>query len=261
MPSLQRFLQDFSISALVTGFVTVLVGYTSAAVFVFQAAQSLGATPAEVASWMWALGLGMALTCSLLSLHYRIPVVTAWSTPGAALLITATAGISMPEAIGAFLVSALLMILTGFTGWFERVMDRIPTAIAAAMLAGVLLRFGLDVFSVMEDQFLLVFGMFATYLAGRRLASRYTILAALGVGVAIAAWQGQLQLDAVSLQFARPVFTVPQLSLRALVGVALPMFVVTMASQNIPGVVVMKAAGYPTPVSSLVGWTDRKSVV
>jgi len=253
--SFQQLRRDFSISALVTGFVTVLVGYTGAAVFVFQAAQSLGATPAEMASWMGALGLGMALTCSVLSLHYRIPVVTAWSTPGAALLITATAGISMPEAIGAFLLTAILMTLTGFTGWFERAMLRIPTALASAMLAGVLLRFGLNVFTAMEGQFPLVFAMFCTYLVGRRLFPRYTILAALGVGIVIAAVQGQVQLNGLELQLARPVLILPTFSVRACVGIALPLFIVTMASQNIPGVVVMQAAGYRTPVSSLVGWT------
>ena len=146
-------LKDLSISAIVAGFVTVLVGFTSSAVIVFQAAQALNASAAETASWMWALGLGMGITCIGLSLRYRIPVVTAWSTPGAAMLITTAAAVSMEEAIGAFLVSALLITLCGFTGWFERVINRIPTSIASAMLAGVLLRFGLDIFVAMQTQF------------------------------------------------------------------------------------------------------------
>lgn len=142
-----RFWQDLSLSAVLAGFVTVLVGFTSSAVIVFQAAASAGAGPAEIASWMWALGLGMGLTCIGLSLAYRQPVVTAWSTPGAALLITATAGLPLDQAIGAFMVSALLITLAGFTGLFERLMRRIPLSLASAMLAGVLLRFGLDVFT------------------------------------------------------------------------------------------------------------------
>src|SRR6202171_5116046 len=113
------FLRDLSLSAVVAGFVTVLVGFTSSAVIVFQAATAVGAGAAEIASWMWALGLGMGVTCIALSLRYRVPVVTAWSTPGAAMLMTSAAGIAMPEAIGAFLVSAALITVTGFTGWFE----------------------------------------------------------------------------------------------------------------------------------------------
>lgn len=148
-------LKDLSISAIVAGFVTVLVGFTSSAVIIFQAAQALDASPAETASWMWALGLGMGITCIGLSLRYRIPVVTAWSTPGAAMLIPTAAAVSMEEAIGAFLVSALLITVCGFTGWFERVINRIPTSIASAMLAGVLLRFGLDIFVAMQTQFIL----------------------------------------------------------------------------------------------------------
>jgi benzoate membrane transport protein len=141
-------LKDFSASAVIAGFVTVLVGFTSSAVIVFQAAQAFGASPSEVGSWMCALGLGMGLTCILLSLRYRIPVVTAWSTPGAAMLITSAAGVPMPEAVGAFLVSAGLIVLFGFSGWFERSINRIPMSIAVGMLAGVLLRFGLDIFTL-----------------------------------------------------------------------------------------------------------------
>ncbi|MGB3138742.1 MAG: benzoate/H(+) symporter BenE family transporter, partial [Nodosilinea sp.] len=161
----RAFLKDVSLSAVIAGFVTVLVGFTSSAVIVFQAAQALNATSVEIASWMWALGLGMGLTCIGLSLRYRAPVVTAWSTPGAALLITSAAGVPMAEAIGAFLVSGLLITLAGFTGWFERLMNRIPLSIAAGMLAGVLLRFGLDIFVAMQTQFAMVFAMFCTYLA------------------------------------------------------------------------------------------------
>lgn len=254
-------LKDFSLSAAIAGFVTVLVGFTSSAVIVFQAAQALGASPAEIASWMWALGLGMGLTCIVLSLRYRVPVVTAWSTPGAAMLITAAAGVPMAEAIGAFLVSAVLITVCGFTGWFERMMNRIPLSIASGMLAGVLLRFGLDVFVAMQTQFVMTFAMFALYLIARRTRPRYAVVAALGIGILIAAAQGLMQLDGVRLELAQPVLTVPQLSVGAVVGVALPLFVVTMASQNVPGVAVMRASGYRVPISPLIGWTGAATVV
>ena len=253
---------DVSLSAIIAGFVTVLVGFTSSAVIVFQAAQALNATPAELASWMWALGLGMGLTCIGLSLRYRAPVVTAWSTPGAALLITSAAGVPLAEAIGAFLVSGLLITLAGFTGWFERLMNRIPISIAAGMLAGVLLRFGLDVFVAMQTQFAMTFAMFCTYLAMRRSNPRYAVVAALAVGIAIAALQNLIQFDTVGLQLAAPVFTAPRFSLAALVGVALPLFVVTMASQNVPGVAVLQASGYgAVPISPIIGWTGAATVL
>ena len=143
-------IRDLSVSAIVAGFVTVLVGFTSSAVIVFQAAQAVGADAAQTASWMWALGLGMGLTCIGLSLRYRMPVVTAWSTPGAAMLITSAAGASIEAATGAFVVSAALITVAGVSGWFERLLHRIPPAIGAGMLAGVLLRFGRGVVVTMR---------------------------------------------------------------------------------------------------------------
>ncbi len=251
-----RIVRDLSASAVIAGFVTVLVGYTSSAVIVFQAARATGAGPAEVASWMWALGIGMGLTCIGLSLRYRTPVVTAWSTPGAALIATGAAGLPMSAAIGAFLVSGALMVLFGATRWFERGMSRIPVPLASGMLAGVLLRFGLDAFVAMKTQPGLALAMFVAYLVGRRLWPRYAIVVVLALGTAIAAALGLLTLQDVRLELARPVFTTPTFTLGAVVGLAIPLFVVTMASQNVPGVAVMRASGYgETPISPLVTWT------
>lgn len=247
--------RDFSLSAVVAGFVTVLVGFTSSAVIVFEAANAAGAGPAEIASWMWALGLGMGLTCIGLSLRYKVPVVTAWSTPGAAMLITGAAGVSLGEATFAFIVSAVLIIVAGFSGWFERAMNRIPVSIASGMLAGVLLRFGMDLFVAMKSQFMLAFAMFCVYLLMRRLRPRYAVIAAFALGIAIAGVQGLLQWEAVRLELAKPVWVTPQFSLTALIGVAVPLFVVTMASQNVPGVAVIRASGYSVPISPLIGWT------
>jgi benzoate membrane transport protein len=255
-----RLVRDLSLSAVVAGFVTVLVGFTSSAVIVFEAARATGADARGVGSWMLALGVGMGVTCIGLSLRFREPVVTAWSTPGAALLITAVAGIPPAEAVGAFLVSGALITAAGFSGAFERFMSRIPLPLASAMLAGVLLRFGLDAFVAMRTQLALVLAMFAAWLAARRLLPRYAVVAALGVGIAFAGARGLLHLEGVRLALAEPVFTAPALSARAIVGVALPLFVVTMASQNVPGVAVLRASGYGTPVSPLVGWTGAATL-
>lgn len=251
----RHLLKDFSLSAIAAGFVTVLVGFASSAVIVFQAAQSLGASPEEISSWMWALGLGMGLTCIGLSLRYRMPVVTAWSTPGAAMLIGSVAGLPLSDAIGAFLISALLIAASGFSGFFERMISRIPVSLASGMLAGVLLRFGIDAFAAMETQLGMVLTMFAVYLLARRLLPRYAVILTLLVGIAFAAGLGLLRVDGLSLQLAKPVFTTPTFSLAAIVGIALPLFIVTMASQNVPGVAVIRASGYAIPISPVVGWT------
>jgi benzoate membrane transport protein len=247
--------RDLSVSAVVAGFVTVLVGFASASAIVFQAAGAIGASAAQLGSWMLALGVGMGLTCILLSLRYRAPVVTAWSTPGAALLVTSAAGLSIEEATGAFLVSAALITLVGFSGWFERAMDRIPLPIASGMLAGVLLRFGLGLFTAMSTQLALALGMCLAYFVARRLVPRYAVIAALLVGVVLALAQGLLHVDAIHVALAHPVWVTPRFTVGAVIGMALPLFVVTMASQNVPGVAVIRASGYTVPISPLIGWT------
>lgn len=258
-----QFFKDLSLSTFVAGFVAVLVGFTSSVAIVFQAAQAFGATPAQITSWMWALGLGMGLCCLVPSLILRKPVMVAWSTPGAAVLATAglAGGFSMGEAVGAFMVSAVLISLAGLTGWFERVMNRIPMEIAAALLAGVLARFGLQAFSAAQTALPLVLVMLMAYLLSRRLASRYAVVITLAVAVAFVALQGQMVWSAVQLELALPVFTAPQFSVTAAVSLAIPLFVVTMASQNLPGVAVIRASGYDLPVSRLITMTGLATLV
>lgn len=257
----RSFFKDLSLPAVIAGFITVLVGFASSAVIVFQAARAVGANQAEIASWMWALGIGMGVTCIALSLRYRMPVVTAWSTPGAAMLVVGVGTLPLSDAIGAFVLAAVLAAVAGFSGVFEKAMRRIPVSLASGMLAGVLLRFGLDVFVSVGTQPLLVLTMFITYLIGRRLFPRYAVIATLLVGVAIAGSKGLMHMDQVQLQLARPVFTLPTLSWAAVFGIALPLFIVTMASQNVPGVAVLKASGYDAPVSPVVGWIGTVNAV
>jgi benzoate membrane transport protein len=249
------FFRDVNLSAATAGFVAVLVGFTSSVAIVFQAAQAFGATPAQITSWMWALGLGMGLSSIVPSLMLRQPVMIAWSTPGAAVLATAglAGGFTMADAVGAFIVSAALIVLVGATGWFERVMNRIPMAIAAALLAGVLARFGLQAFDAAKTELALVVLMLLSYLLGRRLLPRYAVPVTLLVGVVWVVAHGQFNGAAVSFELARPVFTLPAFSLAAFTSLALPLFVVTMASQNLPGVAAIRAAGYhDMPISRII---------
>lgn len=247
--------KDFSWSGVAAGFVAVLIGFTSSAAIIFQAAAAAGATPGQISSWIFALGLGMGVTCIGLSLYYRSPVVTAWSTPGGALLITGLAGLTMPQAIGVFMFSAVLVTIFGVTGWFAKAMNRIPISIAAAMLAGILAHFGMDVFVAMKLEFTLVLLMFVLYLLARRLLPRYAIIIVLVLGTLFAGSQGLLKFESLHVAFATPEFVMPEFTLTSLLGVGIPLFVVTMASQNAPGVAIMRASGYHTPVSPLITWT------
>ena len=252
-----RFLSDFSLSAATAGFVAVLVGFTSSVAIVFQAAQAFNATPAQVSSWMWALGIGMGLCSAIPSLVLKKPVMVAWSTPGAAVLATAglAGGFSMAEAVGAFLVCGALIVLCGVTGWFEKVMDRIPMAIASALLAGVLARFGLQAFAAAQTALPLVLLMLASYLAARRLAPRYAIVITLMAAIGFVAARGEMAWSSITLDLALPLFTAPRFTFAALTSLALPLFVVTMASQNLPGVAAIRAAGYTLPISKIITLT------
>ena len=242
------------------GFVAVLVGYTSSVVLVFAAAQALGASAAQTASWMFALGIGMGLTTLGLSLWTRQPVLTAWSTPGAALL-AGTSGVAMGEAIGAFVACGGLILIAGLTRGFERAMDRIPQSIAAALLAGVLARFALDAAGAAQTAPLLVVAMAAAFVAGRRWWPRYAVPVVLLAGLGIAALQGRMQWGRLVFEAAMPVWTAPEFSVGGFIGLALPLFVVTMASQNLPGVAAQRAAGYATPVSASVSTTGAATVL
>lgn len=257
---MRRLSHDFALSSLVAGFVAVLVGYTSSVALIFEAARAVGADPAQTATMLWALGLGMGLTSLALALRYRLPMLTAWSTPGAALL-AGSHGLSFPDAVACFAACAALITLAGLTRAFERVMDRIPMALAAALLAGVLTRFGLDAVLSVRSAPVLVLVMLAVFLVGRRLWPRAAVPLVLVAGVLIAAAQGTLHVDGVAWQLTVPQWTTPHFDLTKLIGVALPLFVVTMASQNLPGVAAQRAAGYAMPVSPAITTTGAAMLV
>ncbi len=257
-PGIKRF---FSLSHFSAGFVAVLVGYTSSAVIIFQAAGAAGASAAEISSWLWALGIGMALTTIGLSLYFRAPILTAWSTPGAALLVTALLGIPLNEAIGIFIFSSGLILFCGITGWFEKVMHQIPMSLAGAMLAGVLLQFSIDLFNILESELLLVGLMLTAFILVKLVLPRYCIPIVLLTGAVMALFQGQLHIDTLSLELSIPIWVTPAFSLQNLIGVGIPLFIITLASQNVPGVAVLRANGYDTPVSPLLTWTGLTGVL
>ncbi|HVT61991.1 MAG TPA: benzoate/H(+) symporter BenE family transporter [Legionellaceae bacterium] len=257
----ENVLFKFSFSNVTAGFVAVLVGFTSSGVIVFQAASNAGANPAEISSWLFALGLSIALTSIGFSFYYRMPILTGWSTPGAALLVTSLTGISMSEAIGAFVFAALLTILSGVTGIFQKVMDHIPRALTSAMLAGILLHFGINVFTAMQDQASMVCAMLMIYLIGKRFFPRYVIILVLLVGILVASIQGLFHIDQCHFALSTPIFITPVFSLPALISVGIPLFVVTMTTQNIPGIAVLNNSGYQPPISPIIGLTGLATLL
>lgn len=247
-------LSHLTFPAIVAGFVAVLVGYTSSAAIIFQAAAAAGATASQTGGWLTMLGLAMGLTTLGLSLWYRTPVLTAWSTPGAALLVTSLPGTSLNEAVGVFVFASALIFLCGITGLFARLMNAIPQAISAAMLAGILLRFGVDAFAALQVNFALSGTMCLVYLLSRRLLPRYAIILTLLAGLGMAALQGNIHATQTQ-SLVMPEFIMPRFTLETLLGIGVPFFVVTMASQNAPGIATLKAHGYTLPVSPLIAWT------
>jgi benzoate membrane transport protein len=255
-------LQNLKLSHIVAGFVATLVGYSGSVAIIFQAIETVGATPAQASSWMLALGLGMGISGLILSLYFRMPILTAWSTPGAAFLVLALDGVSIEQATGAFLFCGILLFITGVTGWFDRLARWVPDSIANAMLAGVLFRFGVQIFSGMQDNFTLVALMCAAYLLAKRWWPRMAILSVLATGIVVA-WAGGmfLPLGDVPVGLSSFEFVMPAFSFQVLLGVGVPLFVVTMTAQNIPGIFVLRANGYTPPASAAIAVTGLTTII
>ena len=260
-PARLRPFSDTSLSALVAGFVAMMTGYTSSLVLMFQAGQAAHLSDAQISSWIWALSIGMALCTIGLSLRFRAPIVIAWSTPGAALLVSSLPHVAYAQAIGAFIVCALLLTVVGMTGWFDTLMKKIPAGIASALLAGILFEIGIEIFRAAQFQTTLVLAMFFTYLVIKRLAPRYAIVTTLIVGTAVAGSLGLLDFSRFHVALAQPVLTMPAFSAAAIISIGIPLFVVAMASQNVPGIAVLRADGYTTPSAPLIATTGIASLL
>ncbi|MCV6600207.1 MAG: benzoate/H(+) symporter BenE family transporter [Cohaesibacter sp.] len=241
------------LSHIITGAIAVLVGYTSSVAIIFQAIDLLNATQAQANSWMLALGLGMGMSGLILSLTYRMPILTAWSTPGAALLVISLDGVSMNEAIGAFILCGLLLTLTGLSGWFDKISKIIPDALANAMLAGILFNFGLNIFTSLQNDLALVALMALAYLLCKRSLPRYAIPITLLIGSLYCYASGAFHNQSpIEISLANPEWTSPVFSLPVLISIGIPLFIVTMTSQNMPGIVALKSAGFQPPASACI---------
>lgn len=243
------------ISATVAGLVAVVIGFASSVALIYQTVINLGGDAGLASSWILTLGLSMGITSIALSYYYRVPILIAWSTPGAALLIANTQNFNLNEAIAGFMFSALLIFLCGITGWFEKLINKLPFQLASAMLGGILVNFGIDVFNQMNEAPLLVIVMLFSYLICRQLMPKFTMLFVLIISV-VFAWQLELMtFTAFSWQLSEFSYVSPEFNLSAILGIGIPLFLVTMAAQNLPGIAVLKAHNYKAPVSSILSVT------
>lgn len=249
---MNRLLRDISLSAVIAGFIATVISYAGPLVIIFQAAEAGGLPREVVSSWVWTVSIGSGVLGIVLSLRYKVPIIIAWSAPGSALLVTMLPDISMNQAVGAYLVSSVIILLVGLSGAFDKIIRRVPAAISAAMLAGILFRFGTGLFVSVKEQPWLVLAMLGTYLLFKRVMPRYAVMAVLIVGVAIAAGSGELHSEALVIGLATPVWITPEFSWQVILGVAFPLVMVSLTGQFVPGMAVLRNDGYQTPASPLI---------
>ncbi|RPV27148.1 benzoate/H(+) symporter BenE family transporter [Pseudomonas aeruginosa] len=245
----------------VAGLISVIVNYGGTFILVFQAAKVAGLSPELTASWVWSISIGVGVTGIILSWVSREPIITAWSTPAAAFLVTALATTPYAEAVGAYLISAAAFVLLGLSGWFERVIRLIPPGVAAGLLAGILLQFGTGAFGGLSVDPLLAGLLIAAYLVFKRFSARYAVVGILVLGLVFLLAQGRVDLSGLSLKLAAPVFTMPAFSLNALLSVALPLFLITLTGQYMPGMLVLRNDGFKTSANPIVTITGLGSLL
>lgn len=251
--------EDFSITAAIAALLAVIVSYAGSAVIIFQAAHLAGLSDTMTSSWIWAVSLGSGLTGILLSWRMKVPVITAWSTPGAALLVAMLPGVPLAEAVGAYLVSAAIITVIGLTGTLDAVMRRVPAAVCSGMFAGILFSFGARVFASIQLEPMLVLPMFTCFVLFRRLAPRYSVAVVMLVGIAVSGLMGLFHFDGMHIALAKPVFVMPSWSGSTVLGIGLPLALVTLTGQYISGMAVLQASGYSVRSNGIMAVTGIAS--
>ena len=252
--------RDFSVSALTAGFLAVLISYSGPLLIFFQAGQSAGVSPAMMASWVWGISIGAAVAGIVLSWWLRVPVITAWSAPGTALLVTLFPDITIHQAVGAYLVAAAILLLIGLSGSFDWLMRRLPKGIAFGMMAGILFQFGVGAFQSATHMPLLTFGMVLAYLLWKRLFPRYFLVLVLLTGVVLSMLTTSLSLGAIDLRPTWPTFIAPQWDGRAILSLALPLVLVSLTGQFLPGMAILQVSGYQVSAKPIVTVTSLASL-
>ncbi|MFW3343860.1 benzoate/H(+) symporter BenE family transporter [Aliarcobacter butzleri] len=245
----------------IAGLISVIVNYGGTFILIFQAAQMAGLSPELTASWVWSISIGVGITGIYLSWYTKEPIITAWSTPAAAFLITALVSVPYSEAIGAYMLSALAFLILGITGYFGKLIRLIPISIASGLLAGILLQFGISAFTNMTIDPLLAISLFFVYLITKRFSSRYAIVSVLSFGFILLLLQSQINFSGFELKLASPIFTEPTFSLNATLSLALPLFLITLTGQYMPGLLILKNDGFKTSAKPILAITGLGSFI
>ncbi len=250
-----------SLAPLIAAITAAIVGCGGSIAIVLAAAESLHATPAETASWITAVCFAIAVSTAILSVRHRLPIITAWSTPGAALITASAAGLDMPLAVGAFITAAILIVMASLIAPILRLIEAIPTGVAAGMLAGVLLRLVMLPLETLPTAPWLIVPLLVLFLVARRLAPAIAVIGVLVAGIGLAAALG-LTRPLPALALADPVWITPRFEIGTMIGLGVPLFLVTMASQNLAGFAVLRASGYSeVPSRSILGVTGLASLI
>lgn len=244
--------QDWSLSATVAGFLAVLISYSGPLIIFFQAAQKAQVSTEMMISWIWAISIGAAITGIYLSIRFKTPIITAWSAPGTALLVSLFPNISLNEAVAAYITSAIVIFIIGITGYFDKLLKWIPQGIAAGMMAGILFQFGLGLFHATDTSPLIVFSMLICYLLSRRLSPRYCMLWVLLCGVVLSFLLGKMNPVDMHFHLAIPEFIRPEWSWFSTLNLALPLILVSLTGQFLPGMAILKLSGYDTPAKPII---------
>ncbi|MBI3143929.1 MAG: benzoate/H(+) symporter BenE family transporter [Pseudogulbenkiania sp.] len=253
--------RDWSLSAITAGFLAVLISYSGPLVIFFQAAKMANMPNEMISSWVWAISMGAAVSGIFLSWKLKVPVVTAWSAPGTALLVTLFPGVTLNQAVGAYISAAAILFLIGVSGSFDKIMRHIPKGIAAGMMAGILFQFGANAFKSVTSMPALAFGMVAAYIVFKRLLPRYCIVLVLLVGALLAVLLGKTQLSGIGLSMATPLFIRPEWTLGTTLSLAIPLVMVSLTGQHLPGMAVLRVSGYDTPARPIIAVTSLASIV
>lgn len=251
---------DWSISATVAGFLAVLISYLGPLIIFFQAAQRAHVSTDMMVSWIWGISIGAAVSGIYLSIKYKTPVITAWSAPGTALLVTLFPNVSLNEAVAAYITSAIVIFLIGVTGYFDKLLKWIPQDVAAGMMAGILFQFGIGLFTASDSMPFIVFSMLIVFLIAKRLIPRYTMIWVLAAGVLLSLILGKMNPVDVSFSLAIPQWISPEWTWNSTLNLAVPLILVSLTGQFLPGMAIMKLSGYDTPAKPIITVTSIASL-
>jgi benzoate membrane transport protein len=257
---MSRLLKDLSLRAVVAGFLAVLVSYSGPLAIFFQAGSSAGISSEMMTSWVWAISMGAAISGIVLSIWLKAPIVTAWSAPGTALLVTLFPELSLNEAVGAYITAAIIIFVIGITGTFDAFVRAIPKGIAAGLMAGILFQFGVGAFTAIETTPALAIGMLVSYVIFRRLFPKYTLVLLLIAGIVLAVVLEGASLSGVGWKFAIPQVISPRWTFGATLSLAIPLVLVSLTGQFLPGMAILQGAGYRVKAKPIIAVTSLVSL-